>query len=66
MRGNVSHMNEPAKKIDEISKEQAEDDLIAQIGKLLAKEYIAMMKEPQDEGRDLRPLFEREPKTAEH
>ena len=59
-------MTELAKQNEAISKEQAEDDLIAQIGKLLAKEYIAMMKESQRESSDLCPLLEREPKTAEH
>ena len=41
-------MNSPVKK-DKVSHEQAEGDFIAQIGKLLAKEYIALMKESQGE-----------------
>ena len=62
-------MNAVAKQDKTPSKESAEGDLIAQIGKLLAKEYIALMrqqKEEDDESRDLCPVLERESKTAEH
>jgi hypothetical protein len=49
--------------------EDAEGDLIAQIGKLLAKEYIALMKEQQKEPHEssnLCSLFERKPEAAKY
>ncbi len=43
------------------------EELISEIGKLLAQEYITLMKKGESNERsDLRPVLEREPAAGEH
>ena len=61
-------MGEPSEKIDA---EETFDDLIDHLGKLLAEEYITLMKksqeeEGQNESRNLCPVFERESEAGEY
>lgn len=60
-------MGEPAPQVEEESFEE----LIDHLGRLLAEEYITLMKnnqheEGQNESSDLRPLFERESAAGEY
>ena len=61
-------MGEPAEKIEV---EETFEELIDHLGKLLAEEYITLMKksqkeEGQNESSNLCPLFERESEAGEY
>lgn len=61
-------MGEPAQRIET---EENFEELIDHLGRLLAEEYITLMKkhqheEGQNEGRHLRQVFERESEAGEY
>jgi hypothetical protein len=58
-------MNGPVTIVKSEHPDAAESELIAQIGKLLAAEYVALMKE-NHESSNLCSLFERKSETTEH
>ena len=58
-------MNELAPR--EATETESLDELISEIGKLLAQEYISLLKKgATDESSDLRPVLKREPEAGKH
>lgn len=64
----VYHFMNGAKVLVETSDDESDlAELIDQVGKLLAEEYLNLMKKgAKDESSDLCKVLEREPETREH